>query len=124
MELLPIVKYLESPSHKQRFDTITQVLDSWGIPFDIHLYKTGKNIIAYPAGNKPVVGVSSHFDVVPGSPGANDNGSSIAVCLGILKKLQAHVFKNIAIAVFFFDEEETGLKGSQAYVTEHKPINI
>jgi len=124
MKLLPIVKYIESPSSAARFATITGVLETWEIPFEIQHYNTGKNIIIYPAGDKPVIGISSHFDVVIGSPGANDNSSSIAVCLGILKKLQTHKFADFNVAVFFFDEEETGLKGSQAYLNKYKPSNM
>ena len=119
MQLLPLVTYLESTSAAERFRRVTETLTAWGIPFTVQQYKTGRNIIIYPAGNKPVVGVSSHFDVVPGSRGANDNGSSIAVCLGVLKKLQGHKFANFEVAVFFFDQEEVGLKGSKAYVKEY-----
>jgi len=124
MQLLPLVKYLESTSRTTRFACVTETLTAWQIPFIVQEYGTGRNIIIYPTGNGPVVGVSSHFDVVPGSPGANDNGSSMAVCLGVLQKLQEHKFIRFQVAVFFFDEEEVGLKGSQAYINHYGLTNL
>ncbi|HWB24824.1 MAG TPA: M28 family peptidase [Chitinophagaceae bacterium] len=119
MQLLSLVKYLENTSSAERCSIIMQVLKAWEIPFAIQEYSTGRNIIIYPNDRKPVVGVSSHFDVVTGSPGANDNASSVAVCLALAKRLQEYQFDNISIAVFFFDEEENGLKGSKAYVSKN-----
>jgi Zn-dependent M28 family amino/carboxypeptidase len=65
------------------------------------------------------VGVSSHFDRVQNSAGANDNGSAIAVGIDIIKKFKESGNRDLGIRVFFFDEEETGLKGSTAYVKDH-----
>jgi Zn-dependent M28 family amino/carboxypeptidase len=65
------------------------------------------------------VGVSSHFDRVQNSAGGNDNGSAIAVCIDVIKKFKESGNDNLGIRIFFFDEEETGLKGSTAYVKDH-----
>ena len=64
------------------------------------------------------MGVASHYDRVPASAGANDNGSAVAVCLDIIERYLAEPHEGMGIRVFFFDEEETGLRGSQAYVRE------
>ena len=119
MHLLPIVQKLEGLSNQQRFQHITETLHQWGIAYTVQQYATGKNIVAHGASGKKIVGISSHFDVVHGSPGANDNGTAVAVCLHMLHLLKTHQFKNFGLAVFFFDEEEYGLKGSQAYVQQY-----
>jgi hypothetical protein len=124
MQLLPIVKKLEGLSNNDRFLAITEMLSQWEIPYTVQQYATGKNIIVNGKGGKRIVGVSSHFDVVHGSPGANDNGTAIAVCLYILHMLKTHSFKNFMVGVFFFDEEEYGLWGSKAYVSKTGIENI
>jgi Zn-dependent M28 family amino/carboxypeptidase len=90
-------------------------LDALGARYVAQRYATGVNLVVDlgQAGRK--IGVSSHFDRVPLSAGANDNGSAIAVCLDLIRKHQ-EAASEVGVRVFFFDEEETGLKGSQAYV--------
>jgi Peptidase family M28 len=115
MHLIEIVEQLEQKSNQRRFEIITEYLRRWEIPYFVQQYPSGKNIIV-PSGKPRFIGISSHFDVVPRSGGANDNASAIAVCLSILKKRNETPLQNIGIQVFFFDEEETGLRGSQAYI--------
>jgi Zn-dependent M28 family amino/carboxypeptidase len=115
MQLIEIIETLEKQSNQRRFELITGFLRAWEVPYFIHQYDSGKNIVI-PAGSQRFVGVSSHFDVVPQSGGANDNASAIAVCLEIVRRRQKRPLQNIGIQVFIFDEEETGLKGSQAYI--------
>jgi Zn-dependent M28 family amino/carboxypeptidase len=117
MNLKAIVKNLEGLSNAKRYEAILQILDAWDIDYSVQEYATGKNILI-ESNHKDWVGVSSHFDVVPHSAGANDNASAIAVCLDILRRMQEFDFNSFGVSVFFFDEEETGLKGSKAYVSE------
>ena len=119
MNLLNIVKKLEGLSNQQRFLVITEMLTEWQVAYSVQEYATGKNIIVNGVGKKKVVGISSHFDVVHGSPGANDNGTAVAVCLNMLHLLKTHSFKSFGVSVLFFDEEEYGLKGSKAYVKQY-----
>ena len=119
MELLAIVAQLETLRVYERFDFIRQLLTNWGINFDVHTYKSGRNLLVMPVGKQSIIGVSSHYDVVPGSPGANDNASAVVVCLSVLNRLRTHQFKQFGVAIFFFDEEESGLKGSRAYVNDY-----
>lgn len=116
MNLLEIVRHLESPFTQERYQNLTQLLKKWNIPFTIQTYGTGHNIIVRPDSRRKFIGISSHYDVVPHSPGANDNASAMAVCLAILQKLQHHEFRNFDVYVFFFDEEERNLIGSKMYV--------
>lgn len=129
MNLLKIVQNLESKTDKERFDFIINFLEENQINYQIHTYKTGKNIIIRTnnrESDKPFIGISSHFDVVPKSSGANDNATSVAVCLDILMKIKEELklnpsfLENLAfdITVFIFDEEESNLLGSRAYVME------
>ena len=65
---------------------------------------------------------SAHYDVVKGSPGANDNASGVAVLLGLCYELK---HKLAPVRIVFFDREEAwlrtrilslGLLGSLYYV--------
>jgi Zn-dependent M28 family amino/carboxypeptidase len=130
MNLLKIIQDLENKTDQQRFEFIINFLQENEIKYQLHNYKTGKNIIIKTNQNenseKPYIGISSHFDVVPKSGGANDNATSIAVCLDILIKIKEEskqnpsFLENLAfdITVFIFDEEEKNLLGSRAYVMD------
>ena len=130
MNLLKTVQNLENKTDQERFEFIINFLQENEIKYQIHNYKTGKNIIVKTNENEssdnPYIGISSHFDVVPNSGGANDNATSIAVCLDILMRIKNEVkqnpsfLENLAfdIRVFIFDEEERNLLGSRAYIME------
>ncbi|GAA4239847.1 M28 family metallopeptidase [Actinomadura meridiana] len=66
--------------------------------------------------NKAVI-VSAHYDTVPGSPGANDDGSGAVLCLEL-----ARVLRNLptrqAIRICLWGSEELGLVGSRHYVKQ------
>mgnify|MGYP000023112591 CR=1 FL=1 len=58
----------------------------------------------------------AHYDTVPGSPGADDNGSGVVGVLAGLKILSQYDFEK-TIKFIFFDMEEDGLVGSINYVS-------
>ncbi len=64
--------------------------------------------------NKPPILIVAHYDAVPGSPGADDNATGIAVLLEL-----ARVFSSITarfpLRLVAVDLEEYGLLGSKAY---------
>ena len=77
-----------------------------------------QNIIVRPveiAGPKLVIG--AHYDAFPGSPGANDNASGMAVLLALAQELSRSGCDK-AVEVVFFDAEESGRAGSIAYLAE------
>lgn len=77
-----------------------------------------QNIIVRPveiAGPKLVIG--AHYDAFPGSPGANDNSSGMAVLLALAQELSRSGCDK-AVEVVFFDAEESGRAGSIAYLAE------
>jgi len=117
MQLLEIVRNLEGKSDHKRSEFIEQTLLRWGLSYEVHPYATGRNILL-PSGRPHWVGISSHFDAVRHSPGANDNASAVAVCLDLIRRSQLKPLRNIGLGFFFFDEEEKHLKGSAAYVSQ------
>ncbi|MES2731337.1 MAG: M28 family peptidase [Bacteroidota bacterium] len=113
--MLRLVKQLEGKSPAQRLEIIRQTLDGWQVPYQLQKYKTGVNLFV-KAETRHFVGIGSHYDVVAGSPGANDNASAIAVALDVVRRMQSYPIQHLSVQFFFFDEEENGLKGSQAYL--------
>jgi Zn-dependent M28 family amino/carboxypeptidase len=118
MKLQEIVKVLDGQPNAVRRAVIIEHLDAFGIPYAEQKYATGTNLFVDLGRVENKVGVGTHFDRVPISAGANDNGSAIAVGLDIIRKHQ-ETASEAGVRVFFFDEEETGLKGSQAYVAHY-----
>jgi len=115
--LLDYVRALEGHSSAQRGEMVHAFLQANGIPYRLHRYRSGTNLLVVPE-RQPYVAVSAHFDVVPGSPGANDNASALAVIAGLMAAFTHQPTTNIGVGFFIFDEEETGLRGSQAFVDE------
>lgn len=69
--------------------------------------------------NPPIL-IGAHYDTVPGSPGADDNGSGIAVLLELARILSEYPNQNHSIQLVAFDLEEYGLLGSKAYAKQLK----
>ncbi|HEX3869738.1 MAG TPA: M28 family peptidase [Pirellulales bacterium] len=58
--------------------------------------------------------LGAHYDSVPGSPGADDNASAVAVMLAVARALAGH-----ANAIFVaFNSEEQGLAGSREFAAQ------
>jgi Peptidase family M28 len=62
----------------------------------------------------PQLLLGAHYDSVPGTPGADDNGSAVAVCLECARLIKQHDIGSTMIA--FFNREEDGLLGSSEFV--------
>lgn len=105
---------LDFKSTKSRRKKITEMLTSFGLEYELLEYETGTNVIV-KLGVGPFFAVSCHIDRFIGSGGANDNASSIAVCLEVARYFGSKPLSSNLI-ILFFDEEESGLKGSKAYV--------
>ncbi len=75
---------------------------------------SGHNIMAYHEGiNYPniYIIIGAHYDAVPGSPGAHDNGSGISGVLEIAR-LMVDIETNVTVLFVLFDGEEWGVIGS------------
>ncbi|HEV2864404.1 MAG TPA: M20/M25/M40 family metallo-hydrolase [Pyrinomonadaceae bacterium] len=63
--------------------------------------------------------LAAHYDTVASSPGAADDGSSVAALLETLRALKAGAPLNNDIIFLFTDAEEIGLLGAQAFTEQH-----
>ena len=118
MNYLNLIRELDGKLNYERLEIIIRELEKLDVPYETHTYTTGTNLIVDIGNATKKIGISSHFDKVQKSAGANDNASAIAVCLDIIKKFKEADRHDLNLRVFFCDQEETGLKGSAAYVKE------
>lgn len=118
--------YLATQGHFYVKEYIHQELSQLG-PVHRHSFRTLKkfansiheNLVLQLKGNQPLppILVGAHFDAVPGSPGADDNASGIAVLLELAKHFHHYPARH-PIHFIGFDMEEYGRLGSQAYAQE------
>jgi Zn-dependent M28 family amino/carboxypeptidase len=84
--------------------------------------KTHKNILAVKRGRTSpdrVVILGAHYDTVPGSPGADDNASAIAVLLEVARNIQ-EISVGSTLKLIAFGLEEYGYVGSHRYAERAK----
>ncbi|NDU77743.1 M20/M25/M40 family metallo-hydrolase [Actinomadura sp. DSM 109109] len=87
-----------------------------------HSNLTSYNVLAERKATLPnptgkAVIVSAHYDSVPGSPGANDDGSGTVLCLELARVLRRLPTQQ-AIRVCLWGAEENGLVGARHYVKQ------
>lgn len=88
-----------------------------------HAGLTSYNVIAdrpatFPGGrDQGVVMVTAHYDSVPGSPGANDDGSGTVLALELARVLR-YLPTHRALRFALWGSEEQGLIGSRYYVNQ------
>ena len=63
--------------------------------------------------------IGAHYDAVPGSPGADDNGTGVAVLLELAREFASQPL-NYPVRIVAFDMEEYGLLGSEQYAEDLK----
>ena len=99
---------------------IQQELFRWGQVEAFHFRVKGQqhtNWILNLPGTSPTgppILIGAHYDTVPGCPGADDNGTGIAVLLEIARAMKNSSPRS-PIRLVAFDMEEYGLAGSRAY---------
>jgi hypothetical protein len=99
---------------------ITTELKKLGWTPKLEKFANGVNIFAQRQGTDQAAGailVAAHYDTVAASPGADDNASGIAVVLEIARILGASSTPR-TLQLAFFDQEEEGLLGSKAFVSQ------
>ena len=80
--------------------------------------RESRNVIAEKpgtGGDGRVVVLGGHFDTVPDTPGANDNGSGIATLLTVAREARDRSYP-FTVRFVAFGAEEVGLYGSRSYV--------
>jgi len=124
---IDLVKKLENKSNEERKNTVINILNNKKIKHKIENYNyygnIGSNIIVELGKGEKYSIASAHYDAVPGSPGANDDASAIAVLLKLIDNLKKIKLKN-KIRVIFFGDEEIGRFGSLSYIKKHNLRNL
>jgi Zn-dependent M28 family amino/carboxypeptidase len=124
---------LTSPAHLQRAEEyLADTFAQLGLQVSLHPFEamggTYRNVIASLLPTQqarardmslaPLI-LAAHYDTVEGSPGADDNASSVAVLLETARRLRgADRMREIHCIGFCLEEE--GLLGSLAYAAELK----
>lgn len=79
------------------------------------------------ASHRPLILIGAHYDAVPGSPGADDNATGVAVLLELARLLSAEPAR-WPIQLVAFDLEEYFLAGSRAYASslrwQQQPLRL
>ena len=113
--------YLASEGHFFVKQYIREELSQWG-EVSTHEFtvrgQTYQNLILnLPAATQqklPPILIGAHYDAVPGTPGADDNATGVAVLLELAAAFAQKPTK-YPIQIVAFDMEEYGLLGSKAY---------
>src|SRR5205807_735482 len=122
---------LGSAEHSAVRDYILKTLAETGLPAELQkttavsqsagVAASVENIVArlQGSGTGKSVLVVAHYDSVPLSLGASDDGAGVAVLLETARVLKALPQMKGDIAFLFTDGEEIGLLGAQAFIAEH-----
>ena len=114
--------FYASQGHFYVKEYLRQELSLWGTVesqyFEIKSQQYENLILNLPdkLGKKqqPPILIGAHYDSVPGSPGADDNGTGLAVLLELAKYFHQEPAA-FPLRLVAFDLEEYGLLGSQSY---------
>jgi aminopeptidase YwaD len=125
--ILPYVRRLALADQRARRKSVLRELEALGLRYQVLRTETGAGLadnIAVPLGQgTPHLLLGAHYDAVPGSTGANDNGSGVAVLLDLIRSLSDRPLR-FPLRIVFFDLEEQELTGSRAYVRHMAPGEI
>ncbi|MEM7349981.1 MAG: MFS transporter, partial [Acidobacteriota bacterium] len=127
-----------SAAHRQVRDDLVAELEGLGLETQVQratstqqrgrLFQvvTVHNVVARLRGTRPTgsegpraVLLSAHYDSVPTSPGAGDNGAAVATLLETARALAAGPRLRNDVIFLFPDAEEVGLHGARTFVQEH-----
>ncbi|NEP11501.1 MAG: M20/M25/M40 family metallo-hydrolase [Symploca sp. SIO2C1] len=131
--------YLNTAGHFFVQQYIRQQLEQWGT-VETHEFqvqgKTHKNLIlnlppqprptekssqskTKGRGESPPILIGAHYDAVPGTPGADDNATGVAVLLELARAFTVQP-PRYPVRLVAFDMEEYGLLGSEQYAEQLK----
>ena len=106
---------------KESGETIKELMASSDVEATVSLVqemRDSRNVVAEKpgtAGDGKVVILGGHFDTVPGTQGATDNGSGTATLLAVARAIHGKPYP-FTIRFIAFGSEELGLFGSRSYV--------
>ena len=120
--------YLATQGHFYVQQYIRQAFSQYGIA-ESHEFLVGAkthsnwvlNLPAQNQVNRPVILIGAHYDTVPGSPGADDNATGVAVLLEMARAFHAEPARYpIRLVAFDFEETSYGRAGSTHYARSLK----
>lgn len=112
---LPAPRAPGDPGHASARAYVREQFASYDWEVREQRFVDGVNVIGTRRGSgRGLVVVGAHYDTVPGSPGADDNGSGVAGLLEVARLLGTERVE-AAVELVAFDQEENGFLGSQAY---------
>jgi Zn-dependent M28 family amino/carboxypeptidase len=130
--------YLATAGHFFVQQYIQTQLEQWGTVkhHDFRLHSGGRihhNLALNLPGasshkaHQGIILIGAHYDAVPGTPGADDNASGVAVLLELARVFAAQPARR-PIRLVAFDLEEYGMQGSNAYAAQawkaHESIRL
>jgi hypothetical protein len=115
-------KFVTRPGNALAVEYLRETLESWGYDVELQWFEArgarSANVVAtLPGTENPelVYVISSHFDSVLRSPGADDNSSGTTALLEAARVLRGHPRK-ATIQFAFLTAEEAGLLGAREFV--------
>jgi Zn-dependent M28 family amino/carboxypeptidase len=116
--------YLSTGGHFFVQQYIRQQLEQWGTVKNHEFQIRGNahqnlvlNLPAATDNHKPPILIGAHYDAVPGTPGADDNATGVAVLLELAKAFAAAPARH-PVQLVAFDMEEYGMLGSAQYAAD------
>jgi Zn-dependent M28 family amino/carboxypeptidase len=118
--------YFSSGGHFYVQQYISEQFQKWG-RLETHNFtfegKTHHNYIlnlpATQVTQQPPILLAAHYDGVPGTPGADDNATGVAVLLELMREFAENPL-SIPLRFIAFDLEESGMIGSEIYAQDLK----
>ncbi len=109
------------PGNDLAADYLASKLAGWGLEVENQRFsETGRNVLGHQTGRlypEQWYILCAHYDSMPDSaiaPGADDNASGVAAVLEAARIL-SETSLNFSVVYAFWDEEEYGYEGSEAY---------
>ena len=116
------VRYTGSEECRRAEEWVYEKFESMGLDVEYHEWKMSgfedRNIVATLKGedNYTII-IGAHIDAVPTSPGADDDGSGVAVVMTIARILSHYHFLHTLKFIIYTGEEE-GTYGSYSYAMD------